>query len=142
MRILSLLPSATETVYALGLGDNLVGISHACDYPPEVKTKPVVSTNDRSSTPRGAEIHGRVSAHRHPTHSLYRVDEQFLRQINPEVILTHKGKMTLAKLLSRPDFSIRSTSQKSSVLSSRAVISRVAQPDHSFGTNRHRREMA
>lgn len=90
MRILSLLPSATEIVYALGLGDNLVGVSHECDYPPEVKTKPVVSTSDLSSTLRSAEIHGKVNAHRHPTHSLYRIDEQLLRHIDPEVILTQE----------------------------------------------------
>ena len=90
MRILSLLPSATEIVYALGLGDNLVGVSHECDYPPEVKTKPVVSTSDLSSTLRSVEIHGTVSAHRHPTHSLYRIDEQLLQQIDPEVILTQE----------------------------------------------------
>ena len=47
MRILSLLPRATEIVYALGLEDNLVGVSHECDYPPEVKTKPMVSTTLR-----------------------------------------------------------------------------------------------
>jgi iron complex transport system substrate-binding protein len=90
MRILSLLPSATEIVYALGLGDNLVGVSHECDYPPEVKTKPVISTSDLSSQLGSAEIHGAVSAHRHPTHSLYRIDEQLLRQIDPEVILTQE----------------------------------------------------
>lgn len=90
MRVLSLLPSATEIVCALGLGDNLVGVSHECDYPPEVRTKPVVSTSDLSSTLRSAEIHGAVSAHRHPAHSLYRIDEQLLRQIDPEVILTQE----------------------------------------------------
>src|SRR6266566_2122575 len=90
MRIVSLLPSATEIVCALGLGDNLVGVSHECDYPPEVRTKPVVSTSDLSSTLRSAEIHGAVSAHRHPAHSLYRIDEQLLRQIDPEVILTQE----------------------------------------------------
>jgi iron complex transport system substrate-binding protein len=90
MRILSLLPSATEIVCALGLGDNLVGVSHECDYPPEVRTKPVVSTSDLSSTLRSAEIHGAVSAHRHPAHSLYRIDEQLLRRIDPEVVLTQE----------------------------------------------------
>ncbi len=43
MRIVSLLPSATEIVFALGLDDELVGVSHACDYPPEARLKPVVS---------------------------------------------------------------------------------------------------
>ena len=42
-RIASLLPSATEIVYALGLGDRLVGVSHSCDYPCEVRGKPVLS---------------------------------------------------------------------------------------------------
>ncbi len=42
MRIVSFLPSATEMVHALGLGDQLVGVTHECDYPPEVRNKPVV----------------------------------------------------------------------------------------------------
>ena len=62
MRIVSLLPSATETLFALGFDEEIIGVSHECDYPPEVKTKPVVSTSDLSSTLRGAEIHGRVGA--------------------------------------------------------------------------------
>ncbi len=40
MRIISLLPSATEIVYALGLQDSLVGVTHECDYPPDALTKP------------------------------------------------------------------------------------------------------
>ncbi len=47
MRICSLLPSATEIVYALGLGDHLVGVSHTCDYPEEARAKPVVSRSVR-----------------------------------------------------------------------------------------------
>ena len=90
MRILSLLPSATEIVYALGLADDLVGVSHECDYPPEVKTKRVVSASDVSPTALSAEIHGAVSRHRHPAHSLYRLDKDLLRQIDPEVILTQE----------------------------------------------------
>ena len=90
MRILSLLPSATEIVYALGLGDDLVGVSHECDYPPEVKTKPVVSASDLNPNLSSTAIHGVVSAHRHPAHSLYRLDEGLLQQIDPEVILTQE----------------------------------------------------
>lgn len=90
MRILSLLPSATEIVYALGLGDSLVGVSHECDYPPEVREKPVISTSDLSSQLGSAEIHGAVNAHRHPAHSLYRINEPLLRRIDPEVILTQE----------------------------------------------------
>ena len=42
MRICSLLPGATEILYRLGLGDQIVGVTHECDYPPEAKQRPVV----------------------------------------------------------------------------------------------------
>lgn len=90
MRILSLLPSATEIVYALGLGDNLVGVSHECDYPEVARTKPVVSTSTLSNALRSDEIHSAFSEHHHGTHSLYRIDEQLLKQIDPDVILTQE----------------------------------------------------
>src|SRR5580692_11303836 len=90
MRILSLLPSATEIVYALGLGDDLVGVSHECDYPEVARTKPVVSTSTLSNSLRSDEIHSAFSEHHHTTHSLYRIDEQLLKQIDPDVILTQE----------------------------------------------------
>ena len=90
MRILSLLPSATEIVYALGLGDDLVGVSHECDYPEEAKTKPIVSASTPPPAMRSDEIHSVFSGHSHPSHSLYRIDEQLLKQINPDVILTQE----------------------------------------------------
>jgi len=90
MRILSLLPSATEIVYALGLGDDLVGVSHECDYPEVARTKPVVSTSTLSNGLRSEEIHSAFSEHRHGTHSLYRIDERLLKQIDPDVILTQE----------------------------------------------------
>lgn len=90
MRILSLLPSATEIVYELGLGEQLVGVSHECDFPPEVKSKPVVSATELSSTLTSAETHGAVNAHQHPAHSLYRLDQDLLRQLAPDLILTQE----------------------------------------------------
>ena len=90
MRILSLLPSATEIVYALGLGDDLVGVSHECDYPEEARTKPIVSTSTPATELRSDEIHSAFSEHSHASHSLYRIDEQLLKQINPDVILTQE----------------------------------------------------
>ena len=90
MRILSLLPSATEIVYALGCGDSLVGVSHECDYPDDAKTKPIVSTSDLSTKLRSSEIHSKVSQHYHSNHSLYRIDEQLLKQIDPDIILTQE----------------------------------------------------
>ena len=77
MKIVSLLPSATEIVYALGLGDDLIGVTDECDYPPDAVTKPVVS---RSALPQGRPLssreideavrgaHGRARAPLHPGH--------------------------------------------------------------------------
>ena len=90
MRILSLLPSATEIVYALGLGDELVGVSHECDYPDEARTKPIVSTSHLSTALRSEEIHSAVSEHQHSSRSLYEIDDELLKQIDPDVILTQE----------------------------------------------------
>ena len=56
MKIVSLLPSATEIVYALGLGDQLEAVTDECDFPPEATTKPVVS---RSALPQGRPLSSR-----------------------------------------------------------------------------------
>ncbi|HUY13928.1 MAG TPA: cobalamin-binding protein [Terriglobia bacterium] len=90
MRILSLLPSATEIVYLLGLEDSLVGISHECDYPPQVRTKPVISASSLSSSFRSNEVHDAVKRHSHSSHSLYRIDEKLLRELHPDLILTQE----------------------------------------------------
>jgi iron complex transport system substrate-binding protein len=90
MRILSLLPSATEIVYLLGIEDSLVGISHECDYPPEVRTKPVISASPLPAAFRSDEVHEAVKRHSHSSHSLYRIDENLLRQLSPDVILTQE----------------------------------------------------
>ncbi len=90
MRILSLLPSATEIVYALGCGDSLVGVSHECDYPDDAKTKPVVSASNLSPSLGSGEIHSTIREHHHSNRSLYRIDEQLLKRIDPDVILTQE----------------------------------------------------
>jgi iron complex transport system substrate-binding protein len=90
MKIISLLPSATEIVYALGLGDDLVGVTDECDFPPDAVTKPVVS---RSALPQGRPLPAREiddavrnkMAEREP---LYLLDRELLRRERPDVILT------------------------------------------------------
>jgi iron complex transport system substrate-binding protein len=89
MRICSLLPSATEIVGHLGLTDSLVGVSEECDWPPEVRTLPVVTASrvdPRSLT--SAEIDGAVRAAIVDGSSLYALDERLLDELAPDVILT------------------------------------------------------
>ncbi len=89
LRIVSFLPSATEMACALGLTDNLVGITHECDYPPAVSGKPVVVRNvlpvESMSQP---EIDKAVSKRMREGLSLYQVDEELLRDLAPDLILT------------------------------------------------------
>ena len=89
MKIVSFLPSATEMVCALGLGDRLAGITHECDFPPEVKQKPVVvrsAIETKGLTP--SQIDEAVSRAIRSGQSLYTVDENLLKRISPDLILT------------------------------------------------------
>jgi len=88
-RIVSFLPAATEMVFALGAGDQLVGISHECDFPPDVKGKPVVvrpALDLQSMTLR--EIDVAVAEQIRSGASLYTVDEDLLCALKPDLILT------------------------------------------------------
>jgi iron complex transport system substrate-binding protein len=89
VRIVSLLPSATEIVAAVGLGDALVGRSHECDYPPEIVSLPVVSIA-RVGAPElaAAEVDGAVRAALERGEELYAVDEAVLEAVRPDVIVT------------------------------------------------------
>jgi len=88
-RIVSFLPSATEMACALGLQDQLVAITHECDYPPSVKEKPVVVSSAVSmATMTQAEIDTIVSERIKNGQSLYQVDEKLLQELAPDLILT------------------------------------------------------
>lgn len=88
MRIVSLLPSATETLFALGLGGEVVGVSHECDFPVEAKTKRVVihSRLPHDATP--GEIDRLVREYVARGESLYSVDAETLRNLEPDLIVT------------------------------------------------------
>jgi iron complex transport system substrate-binding protein len=90
MRICSLLPSATEMVFALGMGDSLVGITHECDYPPQAAKIPHVT---RSNIPAGLsseEIDRMVSSNLVTQGTLYELDQQLLETLKPDLILTQR----------------------------------------------------
>jgi iron complex transport system substrate-binding protein len=91
VRIASLLPSATEIVCAIGLEDELVAITHECDWPPSVVGKPIVtrSVNDLSDV-RSRDIHARVTDAMHGGSSLYELDEEALAATEPDLILTQE----------------------------------------------------
>src|SRR6059036_19919 len=88
MRIASLLPSATEILFSLGLGDQVVAVSHECDYPPEASKRPALTKSalhhkihksidiDREVEQRGGDI--------------YEIDEKQLERLKPDLILTQE----------------------------------------------------
>lgn len=91
MRIVTLLPSATEVVAALGLGEQLVGISHECDYPSELVAGKAIVT--RSAIPHGLsarEVDRIVSERIHNGESLYALDFELLESLKPDVIITQE----------------------------------------------------
>lgn len=87
-RIVSLLPSATEIVAALGVLDHLVGRSHECDYPPEVQHLPICCWPRIDVSQSGAEIDRQVKDRLRAGLSVYEVDADLLRELRPDVILT------------------------------------------------------
>ncbi len=89
LRLISFLPAATEMVFALGLGDRLIGVSHECDFPAAAKTKPVVVKPvlplEKLSL---REIDVAVAERIGSGQGLYQVDERLLEQLAPTHILT------------------------------------------------------
>ena len=85
MRIVSLLPSATEIVYALGLDDDLVGVTFECDYPQEARTRTIVSTSTMPEGLTPAEIDAFVAKAVAAGEDLYRLDEGALAGLDADL---------------------------------------------------------
>jgi len=88
MRIVTLLPSATEIVCALGLEDRLVAVSHECDYPECVKSLPKATRSNISAGLAPAEIDGQVAQAVEEGKALYTVDSDLLAALEPDLIVT------------------------------------------------------
>jgi iron complex transport system substrate-binding protein len=88
MRIVSLLPSATEILFALGFDREIVGVSHECDFPPQARTKRVVIQSRIPHDAAPAEIDRLVREYVSRGESLYAVDAQALEELTPDLIIT------------------------------------------------------
>jgi iron complex transport system substrate-binding protein len=88
MRICSLLPSATEIAYAIGLGDSIFGVSHECDFPADAATKPSLLRPRVDPQAPAAEIDRQVSEIIARGESIYAVDAELLSSLSPDLILT------------------------------------------------------
>ena len=89
MRIVSLLPSTTEIAFALGLGDQVVAVTHECDYPPAARELPVItgSALDHAGA-SSEEIDAAVRGQLRDGLSIYSLDNELLAQLRPDLILT------------------------------------------------------
>jgi iron complex transport system substrate-binding protein len=88
MRIVSLLPSATEMICALGLEDALVGVTHECDFPPAVRGLPAVTRTRIPAGASSAEIDRLVREQLQQAPALYTLDRDALAALRPDLIVT------------------------------------------------------
>lgn len=94
LRIASLLPSATEIAFALGLGDQIVAVSHECDYPPEASGRPVLTKSAiHQKIHRSREVDSEVEKR---GGDIYEIDEKLLEELKPDIILTQELCMVCA----------------------------------------------
>jgi iron complex transport system substrate-binding protein len=88
MRIVSLVPSATEMLYALGLGPELIAVTHECDYPPDARELPKVTRDVLPTGLSAAEIDHAVKERTLAGQSIYELDEDALNELVPDLIVT------------------------------------------------------
>jgi iron complex transport system substrate-binding protein len=89
-RVVSLLPSATEILYALGLGERVVGVTHECDFPRDARSKPHLTASALPPAANSAEIDRHVRRSLHQGSSLYALDAELLERLAPDLIVTQE----------------------------------------------------
>ena len=90
MRICSLLPSGTEIAFALGLGNDVVAVTHECDYPAEARMLPVVTRTALDGSRGSRDIDRHVDQAAHSGSSIYALDQETIERLNPDLILTQE----------------------------------------------------
>jgi iron complex transport system substrate-binding protein len=90
MRIVSLVPHATELLFALGLGDDVVAVTHECDFPEEVLALPHVTRDVLPAGLSAAEIDAAVRERTEQGKAIYELDEERLGELEPDLIVTQE----------------------------------------------------
>jgi iron complex transport system substrate-binding protein len=88
VRIVSLLPSTTEILFALGAGDDVVGVTFECDYPAAARSRRIVSTSALSGALTPGQIDAEVKAKLAAGEDLYHLDSGALRDLDPDLVVT------------------------------------------------------
>ena len=117
MQICSFLPSATEILYALGLGNSVAGVTFECDFPPEAARKTVIVNTNLAHDLTSAEIDQNVNEYSSHGDSLYRIDIQKLEAIKPDLIVTQELCDVCAISTSHVAKAVHQLSSKPQVLS-------------------------
>ncbi len=117
LRIISLIPSATEIVAALGFGQALVGRSHECDYPPSVLELPICTAANLDPKGTSQQIHDRVTELLQAALSIYRVDLELLDRLQPTHIITQAQCDVCAVSLSEVEVSAQQLSSRPALIS-------------------------
>lgn len=90
MRIVSLLPSATEILFAIGAGPMVVGVTHECDFPLQARELPKLTSSALPASPYAGDIDRHVRRALHAGSSLYHLDAELLERLEPDLILTQE----------------------------------------------------
>lgn len=90
MRIVSLLPSATEILFDIGAGDQIVGVTHECDFPLEATTRPQLTQSSLPHSTSSSDIDTHVRRSLHQGSSLYHLDAELLEELQPDLIVTQE----------------------------------------------------
>ncbi|MBV9309520.1 MAG: cobalamin-binding protein, partial [Solirubrobacterales bacterium] len=88
MRIVSLVPSATETLFALGAGPDLIAVTHECDYPPAARELPKVTRDVLPAGMTAGQIDAAVKERTLAGESIYELDSDLLYDLRPDLIVT------------------------------------------------------